>query len=153
MTIERHRDHYAEPWFWVCFDVGIHPREADADDILGPPIEKMQYRDEVTVRRVILESELGLMEDGEPITLADIGKGLYGSEDDVIETVVDEAFAITVLASLTKTEALVVGCILDGSGTAKGYAVQIGERLDMTPRRVLDAWKRAKAKLKKEWVA
>lgn len=153
MTIERHTDHYAEPWFWECFDRGVHPREAEADDILGPPIEKMQYRDETSVRRVILESELGDMDSGDAITIADIGKALYGSGDDVVETVVDEAFAITVLASLTKTEALVVGCILDGSGTSSGYAIRIGERLGMTPQAVRVHWSSAKRKLKKDWAA
>lgn len=151
----KHRDHYKEPWYWECHDRGINAREATADDVLGAPIESIQYRDDQGVRRkVLLASQLITTasddEDGY-IDPLELGQTLYGQSDVFVGSVVDETIVVVEVAGLTKTEAQVVGCIMDGVGTSYGYAQRIGDRLDKTPKAVREAWVKAKKKLKNSW--
>jgi DNA-binding CsgD family transcriptional regulator len=152
--MDRHTDHYREPWFWECVDRGHHPRECEADDVLGPMDDRIRYTGpEGRTMRVLLRAELNVNnEEGETVNEYDLAQSLYGdSAPD--EAIVAEATVIAVLALLTPTEAAIAGAIMDGSGSDHGYSERIAERLGTTPQAVRKAWSRAKRKLRKDWAA
>jgi DNA-binding CsgD family transcriptional regulator len=150
----QHHNHYKEPWYWECHDRGINARVATADDVLGAPIESIQYRDDQGIKRkVLLASQLITSSDDEEgyIDPLELGRTLYGQSDVFVGSVVDETIVVVEVAGLTKTEAQVVGCIMDGVGTSYGYANRIADRLNISQRAVQSAWNQARKKLKSSW--
>lgn len=135
MAIERHRDKYAEPWFWMCYDNGVHPREADSDDVFGP-FDPTGFRDSDGQRVTRYNDAVKVMDFDE----MDPG-GKFDIE------------AIAAMSGLTGMESEVVWFILNGvSVKYKGYAVYIGAVLGVSPTTVRVHWRNAKKKLKNSWL-
>lgn len=139
---------YKEPWFWACYDAGIHPLEATADDILGDFEERLRTG---AGDRVLLEGELRPRADSDgPNSPLEEAEWLYSepeTEHEVEVSVVQEA------ARLTRREAEVVEFILSGTALDKGYAVFIGGVLGLSPVLVRKHWSNARKKLRDQWAS
>lgn len=146
----KHNHPYKEPWFWLCYERGIHPRLATADDVFGKWDPQMQDADR---RRVILESEIfvPIDEQGENVNHPlDSGTALY---DVMSNGDIPDLEGVIEVAGLTNREAEVVNCIMDGTPMGYGYADRIASRLGLSARAVQSAWFRAQEKLRSKWAS
>lgn len=137
---------YKEPWFWECFDRGLHPLKATADDILGDFEERLRTG---SGDRVLLEASLyrdDLEGSQNPLEEA---QWLYTQPE------TDDEYEVTMVqdvAGLTRREAEIVEFVMSGVYMGSGYSSFIGEVLGMNSVAVRKAWSRARAKLKEHWV-
>lgn len=137
---------YKEPWFWVCYDAGVGPALATADDVLGDFEERLRTG---AGDRVLLEGELRPRADSEgPNSPLEEAEWLYPESATEYEC---EVTCVQEVAGLTKREAEVVEFIMSGTPLSSGYAVFVGSVLGMRPGTVREHWRTARKKLQTHW--
>lgn len=132
-------------WEAACLTKGLDPSTAIADDILGPMPTRMTFDGGKPVLPYDddrLSEALADVEAPEPV-----GPAIQDPKAFVTE--------VTEIASLTRQERRVVSAIVDGSPIPDGkrYTSTLALRLRMTEKAVREAWRRAKRKLRENWVA
>lgn len=135
---------HGTPWERACLAEGLNPSTATADDLLGPMPVRMTHDGGKQVLSFDDEAYIEALEELIPEEAA-----LYHMDP------VDFTREVTEIAGLTRQESKIVGAIVDGSPVpdGKNYSQPLAIRLRTTPLAVRDAWRRAKTKLKNEWVA